>query len=62
MKKEKILKIVLEVVNKCGNDTDKAANVLMLMAEERPELMLEFINHGIDVIKAIAEGQLETKH
>ncbi|KKM04562.1 hypothetical protein LCGC14_1763030 [marine sediment metagenome] len=62
MEKEKVLNLVTEALNKSGGDESKAADILMAMAEDEPELMLEFLNHGVTALRAIAEGQLATKH
>ena len=62
MNKNEILVLVQKVFERCNNDRDKTAEELMKLAEEDPKLMLYFLDHGVDMLRAIAEGQLETKH
>ena len=62
MTKDEVINIVNEMLLECNHDKDNVADALMEKAEQEPELMLEFMNHGIKVLKGIAEGNLSTKH
>lgn len=62
MDEEKVMARVLGVVNDCGRDSDLAAKRLMEMAEEDPELMIAFVEHGVEILRSVAQGALATKH
>ncbi len=50
-----LIRIVFKEIEDCGNDTNKAANRLMELAEQKPDLMLAFSEHGLNIICALAE-------
>lgn len=57
-----LIRIVFKELEDCGDDTDKVADRLMELAKEKPDLMLAFMEHGIDIIRALAEKEKGTIH
>ncbi len=57
-----LINIVFNEIEQYGDDKDKLAERLMELAEQEPDLMLEFTEHGIDILRAIAEKAKGTVH
>jgi len=57
-----LIRIVSKEIEQCGNDTNKIIDKLMELAEQKPDLMLVFTEHGFNIIRAIAEKSKGTVH
>ncbi len=55
-----LIRIVFKELEDCGNDKDKIAERLMELAEKDPDLMLALAEHGLNIVRALAE-KVKTK-